>query len=474
MKKAFYLLLFSISLISFSLVQDISAAEDKKEVLILTLRECIDMAVKNDPDANSALDQIEIGHLRTKEAKWDLILPTVDLQTSYGPKLDFFGRPVTAEDIYRTKASIVKPIYKGGEVITTYRLGKREIDRAQYDYLQKATGVTEDTIKDYYNLLSAQENLRYYQELHKEAEQTVDLLHKKFRLGAVIWVDVLEGETKLNEIKYELIKAQGDLKVAAASLNERIGLDPGTRSQVVRESPIQPIEGDIEQFISLALRERPDLLYEKENSEFNRLRVKLNKSKQLPSVSIAGSYSWEGDDFPGQQSEWAVMVNLSYSLFDSTLSSDVSQNQLYKTLYNFAREDAQYDVEGIRLSIFDGSSNKVDLETARAEYRLSSNRLAQLKRTITREVRDAFNKLREAEAIIDITQKSIEFAAEKLKLLEERLNLRETTEIDVLEARVEVVDAKVKNLQALYERSVAIAGLYKAIGKRLEWKEHQK
>jgi outer membrane protein TolC len=105
---------------------------------------------------------------------------------------------------------------------------------------------------------------------------------------------------------------------------------------------------------------------------------------------------------------------------------------------------------------------------------LSSNRLAKLKRTITKEVRDAFNKLREAGAIIDITQKSIEYAEEKLKLLEERLNLRETTEIEVLEARVEVVDAKVKNLQALYERSVTIAGLYKAIGKRLEWKEKAK
>ncbi|RLE58558.1 MAG: hypothetical protein DRJ35_07695, partial [Thermoprotei archaeon] len=193
-----------------------------------------------------------------------------------------------------------------------------------------------------------------------------------------------------------------------------------------------------------------------------------------PSVSLTGSYSWEGDDFPGEESEWAIMLNLSYSLHNSTLSSALSQNKQYKTTYNFARKDSEYDVENVKLSIFDGSSNKVNLKRARADYRLSSNRLAKLERTIIKDVRDAFNKIREAEATIETTSKSIEYAEEKLKILEEKLRLRETTDIDVLEARVQLVDARVKNLQALYERSVAIADLYNATGKRMEWKENKK
>ena len=473
MKKGSYEF-FLLFIILFVLFQNICLAEEKEKIFVLTLRECIEKAIENDPDANNARDQIEIGRLREREAKWALILPRVDLETSYGPKLDFFGRPVVAEDIYRSKASIVKPIYKGGELITTYRLGKREILRAQQDYQQKIMDVTKDTIENYYKLLSAQEALRYYQALYKHAEQTVDLLNKKFRIGTVLRIDVLEGETKLNKIQYELIKAQCDIKSAMASLNESIGLDPGIKTRVVREFPFKPIKGNLEEFISLALKQRPDLLYEKEDMEFNRLRVKLNKSKELPSVSLTGSYSWEGDDFPGEESEWAIMLNLSYSLHNSTLSSDLSQNKQYKTTYNFARKDSEYDVENVKLSIFDGSSNKVNLKRARADYRLSSNRLAKLERTIIKDVRDAFNKIREAEATIETTSKSIEYAEEKLKILEEKLRLRETTDIDVLEARVQLVDARVKNLQALYERSVAIADLYNATGKRMEWKENKK
>jgi outer membrane protein len=473
MRKYTLLPLSCIVLLCF-LFQGISVAEDKQNILFVDLRECIEKAIESDPDVNSAIDQIDIGHIRKKEAKWALILPRVDLETSYGPKLDFFGRPVVAEDIYRSKASIVKPIYKGGELITSYRLGKREITRAQHDYLQKAMGVMEDTIKNYYKLLSAQENVKYYKELYKQAEQTVTLLHKKFRIGTIIWIDVLEAETKLNEIKYELIKSQGDFQVAMATLNETIGVDPGMKTRVIKEFPIRQIKGDFDTLISLALKNRPDLLYETENLKFERLRMKLNRSKELPNINLTGSYSWEGDDFPGQESEWAVMLNLTYSLHNSTLSSNISQNKLYKTEYNFAKEDEEFDVEGIKFSIFDGSSNKVNLRRAKADYRLSSNRLAKLKRTIIKEVREALNKFLEAQATIDTTRKSIEYTEEKLKILEERLRLRETTEIDVLEARVQLVDAKIRNLQTLYERSMAIAGLYKAIGKRLEWKENKK
>jgi outer membrane protein len=470
MERNSHLMLALIFLSSLLIFPDVSAAGDSDKIRTLNLRECIGMAIRNDPDANFAMDQIKVGRLRTKEAKKALLLPRIDLETSYGPKVDFFGRPITDENIYWTRASIEKPLYKGGELMTTYRLGKRETRRAKYDYLQQVMGVQEDTIRDYYRLLSAQENLRYYQKLDGQAEKTVDLLNEEFRIGAVIRVDVLEAETEWNEIKYKLIKAQGDLQAAMSSLNERIGGDPGIRTQVVKEFPFQPLKGDIEKFIARALKNRPDLLYEKEDVEFNRLMVKLNKSKRLPSLSLRGSYGWEGDDFPGEDRDWSVMLTLSFSLHDTTLGSSVSQNRIFENPFNFVPETQDFDVRGVNLSVFDGSSNSVNLERARADYRQASNRLEQLKRAIVKEVRNAFNKIQESEATIQTTRKSIEYAGEKLKILEERLTLKEATELEVLEARVELVDAKVRNLQAQYERSVAVASLYKAIGRELECK----
>ncbi|MCK4827812.1 TolC family protein, partial [bacterium] len=368
-----------------------SASEDKNNEGFLTLRQCIDLAIKNDPDVNNSLDQADIGRLQTKEAKKALILPRIDLETNYGPTLDYYGRVVVDEDIYESRASIEKPLYKGGGLITSYRMGKSETARAEHDYSQKVMEVTVDTIDLYHRLLSVQEGLKYYRELYGQAEKTVDILTKKLHIGAVIRINVLEAEKKLNEIQYQLIRAQGHLKTAREALNEKIGRDPGTSTRVVKEFPFQPLEGDEDALILEALEGRPDLSYEKENLEFNELRVKLNRSRELPSLSLVGSYAWKGEDFPGEDKEWAVMLNLSFSLYNSTLTSSVSRNELLENPYNFIPEDKEFDMKRIKLSLFDGSSNAVNLERARAACRLVKNKLIQLKRSIVKEVRDAVN-----------------------------------------------------------------------------------
>ncbi|MDH4266550.1 MAG: TolC family protein [Deltaproteobacteria bacterium] len=436
----------------------------------MRLADCLELAVKNDPDAVNARDQIEIGRLKTEDASRALFLPRIDMETSYGPKLDFFGKPVSDQKIYRSQITVEKPIYKGGELVTSYKMTKSETVRAEHDYQTKATKVMAEAAKNYYDLLAAQESLRYQRELYKQGEATVDLLNEKFKLGAATKVEVLEAEAKFIEIKYKLAKAEGDLQVAIATLNKTIGWDLRMKTEVVAEFPLKPLEGKVEQFIDLALKARPDFLYQMEDSNFNQLRLELNKSKEWPTLSVAASHGWEGDRFLGQKRDWQVMLKLSLSLYDSTLSSSASQNKLYENSFNFTRQDENFDAENMKLSIFDGSSQRVSIEKARAELKLAVNRLDQLKKTVAKEVNDAFYHMKGAEANISAGEKYVMYNQEKVKVLEEKLKLKETTEVEVLKAQVDLVDAQVKTIKALYEHAAALVDLYKATGKKIEWK----
>jgi len=461
--------LVGIFFLSLLWVKNVTASEGKEEAVILNLKSCIEMAIKNDPEINNALDKTEIGHLKKNKAKRALLLPKLDFETTYGPKLDYFGRPITSEDIHRCKASIEKALYKGGELITGYKLGEKDIKIAEYDHRKKIADVMVETTEKYYNLLSSQEHVEKYKTLFRQTEQTVALIKEKFQIGAAIRIEVLEAETLLNEVKYNLIRSQGDLKEAMAALNEQIGHDTEVISRVVCEFPIQYVPEDTRMLVAQAQKNRPDLLYREEIVEYQKLNVDLNKSKNLPNLSLIGSYAWEGEDSPGDKQEWSVLLNLSISLYDSTIKSSYSSNQIYENEYNFQFEDEDFDVEGLKLSIFDGSSNRVDLASSKAEYRLAKNRLEKLKRTIAKDVQVAVNKLREAESLEKTAIKSIEYSEEKLKILKKKLQLEEISKIDVLEAQADLIKAESKKLQAQYKYSIAIANLYRAIGKRLEW-----
>jgi len=441
---------------------------------VFGLRECVDLAIKNDPDIINTMDQIHIGQLTEKKAKKDLYLPTVSLETTYGPKLDFFGRPIADESIYFSTASVEKPLYQGGRLLNSYRLGRKMTERARLDLVRRQAAITEKTAKAYYDLLSAQENVRYYRGLYDQTVKTVSLLKEKYAIGAVLRVDVLEAEGRKNSIRYRLITARNDLADAKGKVNVLMGRDPGSDIRVMEEFPIPGLRGDVKDLTATALEERPDLLYQKEDVAFNQLKVAVTKSNRYPRLSLVGSYSWEGDRFPGDEKEWAVGLQLTFSLFDSTLSSSVSRNRILENSFNFVRKPENYDNKSVKLSLFDGSSTAVDLGKARADYRLAVNRLAQTKRRVVTEVRDAVNRLKEADALLETTRSMVEYAKEKLILLEQRLRLREATELDVLDGRVRLADAKVRHLKALYTRATDLVRLYRVSGKRLEWKEKSK
>ena len=471
MNNKLYFFLAIILLFIIFFVQNISVAKDNQSLRILGLRECVVLAIKNDPDIINTQDQIGIGRIRTDEALISLLMPRFDLETTRGPQLDFFGNP-TSNNIFINSASFEKPIYTGGRLMANYRMGQSETLKAQHDYMQKVVEVTGGMMENYYRLLASQETVKYYQEVYDRAKKAVELLRKKYEAGAVMQLEVLEAEEKVNEINYRLIKAQADLQADTNSLYERIGWDSEENIHVVNEFPIKELEGDIDTLFANALKYRPDLLYEKENLEFSRLKIKLNKSKEIPNLSLKGNYKLEGENWPGDNSEWAVMLNLSFSLYNSTISSSASQNQTYENPVVPRSEDFDFDVENLKLSLFDGSSNRVKMEEARADLKLSSNRLSQLKRSLRREVSDSFHELQKAEATIKTAEKSIKIAEEKLKILEEKQKLGLTTDIEILDAEMELVDFKVRHIQAFYDKSVAIADLYKATGTELAWKEN--
>jgi len=148
----------------------------------------------------------------------------------------------------------------------------------------------------------------------------------------------------------------------------------------------------------------------------------------------------------------------------------LADRTLYKNPFNFIAEDDEFNISNVKLSLFDGYSNAVGLEYTKAEYRFEAKRLEKLKKSVIKEVRDAVNKLRETVARMEAAKKAIAYTEEKLNILEEKMKFKETTEIDVLKSKVSLVEARIRWIQSRYDNGVALAGLYKAIGKRFEWK----
>ena len=448
--------------------QAIAADPDRAVSEVLDLQECCRMAIREDPDVQYLVAQGNIAWLQADEAKLDLYVPQVGLETSYGPKLDFFGRPITSERIYSSTVTVEKPIYKGGENITAYRLGKTKQENAQYGYVYRINEIIGDVTKKYFILLHSRQIHERYQALYDFTLQSIELLERQFQMGSATRLEYLEAKTFLNQNTVKLAGARSEANLAMAALNEAIGLDPKAYVEIEPVDPPAAPEGQIKEWIDLSMENRADLLRQQTQVEFERLRVDLVKSKTLPTVSVFGSYSWQGDDVIGQEKDWRFGLKLNYSFGDHSISSGATQYRLYENEFNFQPEDTDFDMEYAKLSLFDGSSKKIDLENARADFQLSQDRLKKLQRSIKKEVIEAEQKFRVAETVLKSSLAEVRNGKEKLQLIGEKKRFNQASTVDVLDMRRELAETEVKYLKGRNEFVTAVIDLYNAIGKR--WK----
>jgi outer membrane protein len=432
-----------------------------------SLRECVQQAIENEPEARKLKGQIDLGDTKTTEAFLQFF-PTVTLSTTYAPQLNYFGDILTDKNVYATGVSVEQPLYRGGSITSTYELTKSETMQYVFQYQAKAQEVAQAVAKEFYNTLAAKENLRLYEQLHVESEALLSIARKSFDMGLATRVDLLEAEKNFYDTKSKKLKSEQGYRIALLSLKKAMGIDPLEEMEPWEESPILPIQEDVERLVAEASN-RHDILYNEETVAFSNLKVKLNKSRELPSISLYGAYDIQGPDFPGYQKYWNVGVKFSISLFNSTLGLSTQRNQLYKNEYALIRDNATYDLRSATLALNDGSTSASRVQEAWVEKKYAEEKLSQSRRDVVLEVKEAFYRVQQTESLMESYKKAVEAAKEKFRVIRYRHELREATYKDLIEAQGDLTEAEVNYACGVFERSVALANLYKATGRNLRW-----
>ena len=159
----------------------------------------------------------------------------------------------------------------------------------------------------------------------------------------------------------------------------------------------------------------------------------------------------------------------SLSLFNNTLSVSTERDHLTQNSYALIQETGTFDMVKGKLALNDGSSNAIGLEEARIEKKFAEDKLSKSKRDAALEVKDAYYKLKQTESLIETIAKAVEAAEEKYRVINYRHGLGEATYKDLIDAQVDLTETQVNQARTVSDRSVALVGLYKAIGKEVQW-----
>jgi outer membrane protein TolC len=275
-------------------------------------------------------------------------------------------------------------------------------------------------------------------------EESVHLLESqlkdqqnRFEAGTVPRFNVLQAEVALGNQIPNLITAQNNFQISQLTLAKTLGLDfdprRGEKSQleVVGEMPYVPQNIALVDAIELGKARRPFLKQARANvlNQIEQVHVALGGF--WPTVSATGSGQWVSSpvnsSFHDISKGWIAGVTGSWPIWDS--GQVYGQVKQQRALLSEAK------------ITYDDDVREVELEVQQAYLNLQQNR-----------------------ELIQSQEKNVEQADEALRLAKARLDAGAGTQLDVLNAQVQLLTAQSTRLQALFGYNASLAEFDRVTG----------
>jgi len=422
----------------------------------LTLKESVDLALKQSVLAHAAREGVRGAEAQRKEALKGFF-PKLSTTYNYtrlneAPSFTFprisFTLPAAApiavnipsstvdagtKDNYTWTLEARQPLFAGGAILANYQVNKIGAQIARWEEAATIQDIVQEVRVTYFNILKAGRILDVARQSLEQLKAHRDLAQNFYDVGMIPKNDLLYAEVQLANGEQFLVRAENGLELANSRFNTilRRGIDtPVTVEDILA---YQPFEKNLEACLTNALDRRPELKSYALKVEQARNGVRLARSDYFPSLSMVGNYSRFGDepDLGGtpykNEESWYVMAVANWNFWE-----------------------------------WGKTMNRVDFSKARENQMLDM--LSNVRDQITLELKSAYLLLREAEKQVLVSKRAIEQAEENFRINQERYREQVATSTDVLDAQTLLTKAKSDYYNALGDYNISQAKLERAMG----------
>jgi outer membrane protein len=430
----------------FFVGQSTRAADTSAPPASLTLQDCINLALRQNPTILKAKEEIRRTQGVIIEARAPAI-PQINASGGYQQvdrhTIDSF--PITnfpavfgnQEHPWNAQVEISQLVYAGGRVSAALRAAKLSDQVAALGFQRAVADTILDVRKDFYQILL---NIA----LVDVRAQSVTLLEEQLRdtqsrfdVGTVPRFNVLRAEVELENARPPLIRAQNDLRLSKETLVKLLAIDSSAQTNgftainFVGKLVYEHRDWRLETALQQALGRRPELLQAERQIGVAKANVVVASSGYKPQASVFGNYGWHDysftDDLADTREGWVLGANVSWALLDGMLT-------------------------------------RGKVTQARAQLQEANLDYADTRRQVELEVRQAYSDYLQTLELIEAQKKTVEEAQESLRLAEARFRAGTGTQLDVLSAQTALTDARSNEIQALHDYNVAIATLERVTG----------
>ncbi|MCK4618652.1 MAG: TolC family protein [Desulfobacterales bacterium] len=410
------------------------------------MNDAIQIALANNPDNKIAVARIKQAEAMIEKANANFF-PFLGFYTEYSqgdapsgylfkkidqrllPANTDFNSPGWYEN-YETGIKAGINIFNGGRDILNKKIAETDFSISQIDKKSVENSLVASVIHTYYNALAAKEYIKITRDSVSTVKSQLRLMNVRFRAGGVLKSDILSLEVRLAQAREDVLLSENRLKTTLAAFAGILGVSPEAEIRLKKiESREIPLPDEYIAGVAYALENRSEVNKIKEQVIQSRIALDLSRAEYLPRVDLQSKYYVDDPEmaYNDSRDNWTAAVILNWD-------------------------------------IFTGFSTKAEEEKAKA--RLEEMLAADLKTklSVKLDVKNAYLKLAEAKARLEVAERSVAMAEESFKLVRKQYEGGTATITRYFEAELALNRAKTRTTAAYYDREKALADIGRAVG----------
>lgn len=443
---------------------------DSSKPEILSLKECIKIALESNHKIKASEEGIRIAEARRKQAEsgyWPqisataaysltnrdplFILPGFNMSippiTLFGTTLNMGNIEIPEEDIklmdkqnVHASVDITYPLYTGGKIQALNKEAMYGIEIANQDYRKSNLQVEYDVKRFYYSVLLANKIYKIGSDALERLNVTLELTESLYKNGSgkTTKLDYLKNKVIVEQVKALVSGLKENVKAAKQALDFTMGFDKEF-SLPDEEIPFDTSDINEEKLIVQAFNGNPD--WNKLNAAVSVYKAKIDEAKSgyLPDVAIIGSF------------------NQNFNSYKYGISNRVNSSIWMVGL-------------GAQIPIFNGFRTKNEISEADAQLKKIGEQKNLLHDAIILQIKEALNKIESSVKNVKDTYDAQEAATENCSLCERAFQQDMAEAKDLIEAQIWQSLTEVQYQKALYDHVLAEANLELLIGTTLNGK----
>lgn len=333
---------------------------------------------------------------------------------------------LSPQEIWRFGFSVQQPIFTGGKILYGYRISDYALKAAQKEHTATSKNAQRLALQLFWAYVSSLEKLATVKENRIWLENRVNNLQISYKNGIIIEHTLLKSKVALSGAQLQELRTANEKKAVEESLLLFLNLPLSTELRLDTEEKLfthtSHLPPPSKQFMDSVIENRDDIQKMETNIEMVQLSKKVFRGNYLPNVFASYNHLFSNErssDESELEGSWNVGVGLEWNIFD--------WGAVYRDI-----QSASYHTEQLQLA-----------KKAKSDE-------------IRTKILDAYRKVTEAKEGLIIATEGVRNAQKSLEIAEIQYNEGVITDVELLEARKDLTEAKSNLIYAKVGKELAI------------------